>query len=785
MNLLFKRYWPCAIPVVTLIAPNALAQDDARIEEIVITGAARTYSALSTTQSMRDQQNPITSVLATIDNLPGVNVTEGDNFGFDDWSTTVNLRGYQTSLSDQQVGTTIDGFPNGDSNYGGGAKANRYIDSMNTGGVEVNQGIASIDTRTTESLGGTLNFTTDDPVEEQRMRVQLSQGDFDSRRYYGRYDTGRILNDSTRAWLSFNHNEATDWMENSAQNERDHFAAKFISEFGDYTLTGYYAWDDIHEDNYQRLFSAAEFQSDPDWDRLIGEWTDTPYVNQVFRRGWSTNRENNFGYLKLEGDLTNALSAEVGVYHHEMDGRGDWIPPYIADLTDDAGGSEYEIAGNLPILAGSLAGIINFVDASGAALSPDPACESSITFPYGGAGSNYDPACYPANAIPVQSFRHTHYSRLRDGITIDFDWETSFGEVTNTVSGGYWFEDSERHEWRDWHKLEDARIGIEFDETPYWIQYDRVFPRDTTMWYLQDQIEVDALTITFGIRDFSVDNERIDQFDAVNNIGFSSDSDVLLSGGATYALPVDGLELFLGYSENVKPTLDLVLEREITDIIEPETAENLELGLRYVGGRLTASAVLFDNEFNNRLEFFDPAAAASGIPNYTIGTTGRYDNVGGVESTGFELAANFNISENWDIYASYTDTDATYIGTGLGSEADAALGIFPGQQVVNTPDSMWVMSLDWNRGPYFAGLSAKYVGDRFVDRANTWEASNYTATDLYLSVRGEAVSEYLQGFDFGIVVNNLFDESYLGGISGGGAWIGAPRTAAFTATVDL
>jgi len=283
----------------TVIGQTDEAASDEQLEEIVVVGAARSYSALSTTQSMRDQQNPISSVLSTIDNLPGVNVTEGDTFGFDDWSTTVNLRGYQTSLSDQQVGTTIDGFPNGDSNYGGGAKANRYIDAMNSGGVEVNQGIASIDTRTTESLGGTLNFTTNNPLESQRMRVQMSQGDFNSRRYYMRYDTGRMLNDSTRAWVSFNHNEATDWMEGSAQNERDHFAGKFITEMDNYTLTGYYAWDDIQEDNYQRLFSAEEFLTDPDSDRLIGDWTDVAYVNQLYRRAWSTLRENNFGYLKL------------------------------------------------------------------------------------------------------------------------------------------------------------------------------------------------------------------------------------------------------------------------------------------------------------------------------------------------------------------------------------------------------------------------------------------------------------------------------------------------------
>ncbi|GAB5499483.1 MAG: TonB-dependent receptor [Pseudohongiellaceae bacterium] len=788
MSLQFRRLWPVMIPAISLAAPVFAQQNQGQnqqVQEIVVTGAARTYSALSTTQSMRDQQNPISSVLSTIDNLPGVNITEGDTFGFDDWSTTVNLRGYQTSLGEQQVGTTIDGFPNGDSNYGGGAKANRYIDSMNSGGVEVNQGIASIDTRTTESLGGTLNFTTDAPAEEERMRVQLTQGDFDSSRYYARYDTGRVLNDSTRLWVSFNHNEASDWMEGSAQNERDHIAAKFISEFGNYTLTGYYAWDDIHEDNYQRLFSADEFASNPGWDRLIGEWTDTPYINQVYRRGWSTLRENNFGYLKLDAELTEDFTVEVGVYKHEMDGRGDWIPPYIADVIDDNGGPEREIAGNLPILANSFAGVINFVDANGVALSPTPGCESSITFPYGGAGAASDPACYPANAIPVQSYRHTNYSRLRDGITLDFDWETDFGGVTNVLSGGYWFEDSEREESRSWHKLEDARIGIEFNAIPYWIQYDRVFPRDTTMFYLQDQIIIDDLTISFGIREFDVDNQRIDQFDAANNVSLNSSSDTLLSGGATYALPVDGLELFFGYSENIKPTLDLVLEREITDVIEPETAENLELGLRYVSSRFTASAVIFDNTFENRLEFFDPSAANSGIPNYTIGTTGRYDNVGGVESDGFELAANFDINESFSIYASYTDTDAVYVGSGLGPQADAALNIFPGNPVVNTPDSMWVLSLDWNRGPYYAGLSTKRVGDRAVERTNSWIADEYTVSDLYVNVRGEAVADFLQGFDFGIVVNNLFDESYLGGISGGGAWIGAPRTAAFSATVDF
>ena len=759
---------------------------DQEILEIITVGARRTFSALSTNQSMLDQQSPITSILSTIDNLPGVNITEGDTFGFDDWSTTVNLRGYQTSLAEQQVGTTIDGFPNGDSNYGGGAKANRYIDTMNSGGVEVNQGIASIDTRTTESLGGTLNFTTNNPLETERFRVQLVQGDFESQRYYGRYDTGRIFNDSTVAWISANHNEATDWVEGSAENERDHFAAKFITDITDnYRLTGYYAYDDIQEDNYQRI-TTGEFAEDPDSDRLIGTWTDVPYINQLYRRAWSTLRENRFGYLKFDAELDNRINFSLGLYDNQMEGRGDWVPPQIVDLVDDAGGAEYEVGGNLPMIGGAPIGNIFFVNAAGQALSPDPACVSSITFPYGGAGPEADPLCYGAGAIPLQSYRHTHYSRDRTGWTADFDWTASFGEFENTLSGGIWLEDSERLESRDWHKLTDARVGIEFNEVPYWIQYDRDFNRDTQMIYLQDEIRFGDFTVTLGFREFDVDNDERDVLGVAAPESLNSNTDTLFSGGANYALPVDGLELFFGYSENVKPLIDTILEREgsSTADLEAEQADNMELGLRYSSRRLNASAVIFQNEFNNRLEFFGNQLAGN-IPDYTIGLAGRFDNVGGIDSEGFELAVNYEFNQNWSVYGSYTDTDATYVGTGLGAIADTAVGVFPGRQVVNTPDSMWVLSVDWTRNKYFAGLSTKYVGERFVDRANTLPTDAYTVADLYLGVDGEAVSDFLQGFEFRMVVNNLFDESYLGGISGFGAWIGSPRTASFAMTVDL
>ncbi|GAA6136286.1 TonB-dependent receptor [Arenicella sp. 4NH20-0111] len=769
----------------TLNPIEAVAQQDTTLDEIVVVSKKKIFANQSTTESMLDKQNPITSVLSSINALPGVNVTEGDTFGFDDWSTTINLRGFQNSLSDQQVGITIDGFPNGESNYGGGSKANRFIDSSNLQGVDVSQGTADIGSRSLEALGGTLDFVTRTPSETAKSNIQFSAGDHDARRYAASYDTGSIFGDTTRMFVSASHQEATDWVNSAAENDRDHFAAKLVSEIGDTTITAYLAHDDVQEDNYQRI-TLAEFESDPDSDRLLDQWTGVPYIDQVHRRGWSTLRENTFAYLKFERQLENGLALKGGVYTHANEGRGDWVPPQIVNVANDNGGPESEIIGGSTTFGGPITGAIYFVDAAGNALSPREGCTSSITFPYGGAGSEYDPACYSSDAIAVQSYRHTHYQKDRVGITSDLAYQLTFGDFDNELRMGIWYEDQTREEFRDWHKITDTTVGPAFDAQPYYVQYDREYPREVFNYYIEDSLTMGSVTATVGIRQFFVDVERVDNFDTGNRSTLNSDSDVLFSGGLRIDSGIDGLELFASYSENYKALGDLVLERDAVDTtnVTPETSENVELGLRFQSNRMSATVTYFNNTFENRLQFFG-AQTAGNIPNYTIGADGRYDNVGGIETDGFEVSGTYYASDSISLYSAFTYTNAEYVGTGLGNEADAALGIFPGNKVVNTPENSLVVSLDWKNDIYRAGLSAKYVDDRFIDIANTSVAKSYTTADLYFGMSGAAFGEALEGIDVSLVVNNLLDESYLGGISGFGAWIGAPRTAVLSFSADF
>ncbi|MFT5774576.1 TonB-dependent receptor plug domain-containing protein, partial [Hyphomonas sp.] len=358
----------------TAFADDAVeTNEEAReLETIVVLGAQQTYSSAETTEAMALQQSPVTSILAQIDNLPGVQVQEGDAFGFDDWSTGVAVRGFQNNLGEQQVGITIDGLPNGGSNYGGGAKANRFIDTQNAGTIEVSQGTADIAARSNDALGGTLNFTTQNPLDERRVRVSASLGDFDSQRFYGRYDSGFLADNKTKFWVSLSTQSATDHVTQTADNTRDHFAAKLQTEQFGIDWTAYASYDDTWENNYQRLFSPDDFAANPNSDQLTGEWTGIPYIDQLYRKAWGTLRENSLIYLKGEKELFEGVNLEAGVYRHDNDGRGDWVPQYVV---------------NVGQFGTSTIPLVSFVDPAGTPLAPTAGCVSSITFPYGGASS--------------------------------------------------------------------------------------------------------------------------------------------------------------------------------------------------------------------------------------------------------------------------------------------------------------------------------------------------------------------------------------------------------------
>jgi len=751
------------LAITSALAMPALADENANndknIEEVTVIAKKLSYANNTVDTTMIDQQAPVTSVLGVMDNLPGISINEGDAFGGDDWSTSITMRGFSIDGNQQQLGMTVDGIPNGGSNYGGGAKANRYLATENLETVEVAQGTSDISSASLDALGGTFNFVSKDPDMEQSTTFAYTTGSHDAERFFVRYETGEIL-DNTFAYVSYSDTTTSRWVGEGSNggSKNQHAEVKFVSTIEQLTLTGRLSYDDVAEDNYNSV-SIEQFNQTPDWDQLTWNWTGIPHFDQMFAEGWSTLRENTLAYLKAEYAVSDVTTIEITPYFHKNKGRGDWIPPYLVMAVD--------ADGNPTNQGGTIAGSYGFTDQNGNPLAPADGCTANYTWPWN-SGPGLHPACYADDAIPVMSYRHTHYAKERTGFTAKA--YTTIGN--HDLLAGVWYETSERDEHRDWHKVINASVYHHFDSTPYWIQYDNTFDQDTLKWYVQDTITVGDFVVNLGVQQYLVDLEKTDHYQSANNADVNSDSDVLFSAGALYELSPT-TEVFAGYSENFSAIKDGVLERDSSTLneIEPETAENIDFGIRYFGERLNLQATAYMIEFNDRITFIAPGSDTDGI-DYTIGTNGTYINVGGIESDGIELSATYKLTDNWELYGSFTKNDSTYIGDAPGFEA--------GQKVIDSVDDMWVLSANYYDGNLRFGASTKYTGER-------GEAEDYIVSDMNIGYTVEFSGSGVNSVDIALVVNNIFDEDYLSTGTGNGStfFIGAPRTTSLTVNANF
>ncbi|WP_374569798.1 TonB-dependent receptor domain-containing protein [Phenylobacterium sp.] len=773
-----------AVVALSLAGAQARAADGAgadatagTVDELVVTGAQEVYASSVVQQPMMERQSALSSANDVLNELPGVLVTEADTFGSSDWGTSITMRGFVSNRDEQQIGTTIDGLPNGGSGYGGGSKANRYIDVLDLKTVEVSQGTADIASRSNEALGGTLNYVTSDPEHEQRVRVTVAGGDYDARKYYVRLDTGEIAPD-TYAWISASSARNSDWIDGSGKTTRDHAAAKIVSRFAGVDLTGYLSYDNADESEYSSI-SPEQFAENPGWDRLTGTWTGVPYIDQAYRSGSRALRDNTFAYLRGKFDVAEVKVTLTG-YGHMMNGRGDWLPPYLVDVTDNGSAPNTEFLSGTTILGGSALGKIYFVTPTGATATMIPGCAGTAGIP-----AEYDPTCYASDSLAVQSYRHTHYRNRRYGVTADAEWRHVFGQVDNTLRGGLWLEHGKSNSTRDWHKLIDTRIGYAFADNPYWIQYSTDYETDETMYYVEDVAVVGPLTARIGVKQFFIDQSRQELMNDKFHISLNSQSDPLISTGVAYQTPMDGVVLFAGFSQNYAAVPRGVLgasDALSVKTVKNETADNIELGARIARGPLSANLTLYKIKFDNRIVYV-PSGFVTGI-DYLSEVDGVYQNLGGIESKGLEAAASYAFANGLSLSGAYTYNDASYLGSGDAAR-DAELGIVQGAQVAGSPKHMFVGSLDWRGDVWKAGMSSKYIGERFLDKAGSVKADSVVLTNAYVGVAGEAVNPLLKGFDLTLTVNNLTDESYLAGADGSTAFIGAPRTVTIALTADF
>lgn len=754
-------------------ASDTAVQDNSQVvDEVMVIGQRVSYANSSTNDVMQQSRSSLSNVMDMVNDLPGVNIAQGDAFGGDDYTTVINMRGFSINRADQQLGITIDGVPNGGSAYDGGSKANRFLDGENTARVDVGQGSADISSASLDALGGTLNFVSDDPMTERNTRIDLTSGDYNARRTFIRHDTG-IIGDHTRAYVSLSESYNNRWIGTGSNGftERTHVEAKSVTDLAKARITARLSHDTTHEDNYDYI-SLEQFRENPRWDRLTTFWTGDPDQDEYFAEAWSTLRDNTLLYVKGEFFLNDNMTLTVTPYAHLQDGRGDWLPPYQV-LARNSNGDR--------VAKGGSSERYWWVDGNG-----DPVLDND--------GKGVRNPADTTGLTRVSSYRHTHYDKERYGVTTNLDWTIG----NHTIRTGIWAEQQDRNQLRDWHNVINPKVSHEFAQTPYWTQFDYNMTTNTFKYYLQDNIQLGDLRLSVGVQQYLVEIELKDQYNSNNNLKINSDSELLPSAGLVYDLN-DRIELFAGYSENFKALPDSLLQPgngSAADLrkLEPETATNIDVGFRYYGDALNLSATYYQVTFNDRISRLAYANAPDGSPDYLSQIEDRFVNLGGIESNGVELSLDWRLSQNLTFTSSLSLNDSTYAENVNDAVFENGVEVQPakndyrkGDKIAMVPETTAYASLAYNDGAYRAGITTNYTGE-YYGQANGGNRDTIPAAaiyNLYVGYETAMQNSLFKSFDIGFTMNNVTDRTYIPGGREGAYLVGAGRTSAITASLNF
>lgn len=773
----------------------AVSDETIALEKFIVQSvAAPTANTLADKQQIA-LQPAAASVINVIKYLPGVSLSQGDAIGGDDWSTRINIRGF----TEAQLGFSVDGITTGYTSYGGGAKPNRYIDIENVASVVVSQGAAEIGAASTQALGGTLAYFTDKPADQFGVLAKYTGGSFATQRAFVRVDTGKFADGTSRAFLSISSQQNDNWVRDyvggdAALTKRIHFDAKDVTQLGNLKITAYAGIDNVNpEINFQGV-SLQQFAQDPRNDRLTFSFTGKPNPDQNYAPTWTTIRTNGLFYTKFELPLGDNLNVSFQPYWAHQQGKGQFLPPYQVRRFDLAGNpskqSNYTAPGKV--------GTVFFADAGGADILPvNPVTFTGPADPFNIATYTWLTSAQQAAAKPLSSARFSRYLNKRFGDNLAFDYKLG---AHNKLVFGMWNEVQERERYRTWHAVIDPTLNSAYNAGAYLKSFHWKYRTTTNMFFVGDQFTLDKLTLSAGVKYFAIEfkgTQSLLQSDgSTYSKSIDSNSKALPSLGAIYRLDSVS-ELFTSYTRNFNALKDTIFTDNVTATgtdysrVKPEYADNIDFGYRYAGRNVGLSATVY------RIKYTDKIVNLSGTAAKDYTNTGAGSvlvNVGGLESYGVELGANYRLGDGFSLLGTFSSTNATYTA----NTPDGT--IIKDKKVVDTPESIASYGVLYNKSGLTAGIVGKTTGKLYGTFSNDNFAKAYTVFDFNLGyTRTFSGRDFIRsiGFDFNVV--NLADESYLGAVSTNDQGyvrsdptgttmlynIGAPRTFVFSVSLGF
>jgi len=665
---------------------------------------------------------PGTSPLKAIENLPSVNFQSADPFGSYEWAERVSIRGFNQN----QLGFTFDGVPLGDASYGNlnGLHISRAAATENLASTRVTQGAGALGTQATNNLGGTIEFTSLDPLDHFAIDAAATYGSYNAVRGFVRANAGSA--GGARGFISYAYQNTDKW-KGYGQQRQHLVSGKVVVPVGAAELSGYASYSDRREVDYQDMSLEMLGRLGYKWDNLSNNYAQAVKLadigaNNGYTGAVATNpsagtvwptpitngddayysggglRKDALGWLGLKAPLGETFKLELKTYYHDNKGRGLWWTPYV----------------NSP------------------------------------------------NGIPL-SLRTTEYAIKRGGL-----FGTVSGEVgAHKLSLGAWVEHNAFNQARRYYgvasRTEPGQGLLDWPVNPFATQWEFNFKTDTVQYHVQDTVSFGDLTINAGWKGFSVVNKADPVISGGRAAGRIAAKDWFQPTiGLVYKLD-SASEVYAGFAQSTRAYQSATTTGPfstsqagfdaIKNTLKPESSDTFEAGYRYGARGINATLGAYLTNFHNRLLVIPTAA---GI----VGSANLLSNVGDVRSAGIEALINARLGRGFAVTATYAYNDSTY-------RNDIGTLRIAGKTTVDAPNHLARAELSYDSKSFFGRVSANYMSKRYFTYTNDQAVGGRTVFDATLGYRIDS-GLTAKPIELQLNATNLLDAQYVSSIGTNG-----------------
>lgn len=685
--------------------------------------AAKSRSTV--TQEYIEKQQPGLNPMQLIQYLPGVNTTSVDPLGMN--GGAMSVRG----LNQSQIGFTLEGFPINDiGNYA--VYPQEIVDSENLRKINVEQGSADLDGPHISATGGAVDMYLIDPKDKLGGHWDATYGNYDTKRMFGRFDTGRIGNTNLKGFMSFSYGQEQSWRGPSdAHQTKYHGETKWVNAWGQGNVISFSLIGNQSESINFPSMSLANWAKYGPYYAYDGHWNPkSPDAN----------------YYKLHRNPFTNIYASAPSTFTLTDNLIFTDTPYFWYGNGNGGGAYNESLGAQQWGAETLTSSIG---------------------PYNSS-----------NTKSLLLYNPSNTQTYRPGNVAKFTLHTGI----NRLMVGYWFEYSKQFQTGP-YSLVNPQTGAPYDDYasgPNLVlsngetaQYrDTLTQTHVHTMFIDDSLSLlhDTLTIEAGLKYAVI---------VRNGHNFLPDTSTgpYINGSWQEPLPAvsirykvnDEIQLFASSTTNFRIPMNTSLydsgtykkgvgyATKANPSQKPEISISDEAGVRYQGPLVNATLTYFHYNFTNRL--YTQTVIQPNGDTYSTSMNGGGSHADGLDAEVGTRPILYHLRPyvSFEYLNAITDSN---VGAGNGDYVHSKGKVAP-----EAPRYQVGAHLDYDDGHLFAGFGLKYVAKQYSTFNNDLSIPSYVAMDVNAGYRfkdfGPLKTPTLQ-----LNLQNITNNHYLGFVNG-------------------